>query len=129
LDDEACQKKEIVGILLTVTPMQLQHGNYVKYNNDMGIEVQSHHTSAADVKCFLSRHFQDKLALVSLRSTEGILGGGLDSKLQDAGPDVLQAWTDLMWEKYSQQDEFLGCADHLLAVLSKNRQRHNNKSG
>ncbi|KAI6774908.1 hypothetical protein HG530_001666 [Fusarium avenaceum] len=57
--------------------------------------------------------------LISLRSTEGILGGGLDSKLIDADSEVVEAWVDLMFEQYSEKEEYLGCADHLLAVLRK----------
>lgn len=85
----------------------------------MGLDAQGFHTSAADVKAFFARHFAGQLDLVDLRSTEGILGGGLDAKLQEAGPDVVKAWADLMWDEYSQKDEFLGCADHLLAVVRK----------
>lgn len=54
-----------------------------------------------------------------MRSAEGILGGGLDAKLEDAGPQVVQAWANLMYDEYSTREEFLGCADHLIAVLRR----------
>lgn len=81
--------------------------------------MQSFHTSAAEVRSFVARNFADSADLVELRSTEGILGGGLDAKLEEAGEETVRKWTDLMYEKYSTAEEFLGCADHLLAVLNK----------
>ncbi len=85
----------------------------------MGMEAQGYHTGAADAKAFFTTHFAGKVEFVDLRSTEGILGGSLDAKLEGAGADVVKAWADLMWDEYSQKDEFLGCADHLLAVIRK----------
>lgn len=83
------------------------------------MSVQGYHTCAADTRAFLELHFADKAELVELRSTEGILGGGLDAKLEGAGPEVVQAWANLMYEEYSLKEEFLGCADHLIAVLRR----------
>ncbi|KAI6265025.1 hypothetical protein MCOR28_008025 [Pyricularia oryzae] len=65
------------------------------------------------------KHFPKTLELISLRSTEGILGGGLDTALIDADAEVVRSWADLMLEKYSENEVHLGCADHLLAVLRR----------
>ncbi|XWX01627.1 hypothetical protein V2A60_009655 [Cordyceps javanica] len=97
----------------------LRSGRYDMFKESLGITVQSHHTCAADARAFLQGHFAHEAELVELRSTEGILGGGLDAKLEAAGPEVVQAWASLMYEEYSTKEEFLGCADHLIAVLRR----------
>ncbi|KAJ6780620.1 hypothetical protein PWT90_03504 [Aphanocladium album] len=97
----------------------LNDGKYDTFKESLGITVQGYHTCAADTRAFLGKHFADKAELIELRSTEGILGGGLDAKLEDAGPQVVQAWADLMYDEYSTKEEFLGCADHLIAVLRR----------
>lgn len=98
---------------------QLRDGKYDTYKDSLAMAVQGYHTCAADARDFLKRHFADTAELIDLRSTEGILGGGLDAKLADAGPGVVEAWANLMYDEYSQKEEFLGCADHLVAVLRR----------
>ncbi|KAJ1324616.1 methyltransferase domain-containing protein [Microdochium nivale] len=97
----------------------LASGRYERVNETMGTKAQSFHTNSSQVRHFFQLHFSDTLELISLRSTEGILGGSLDSKLIDADPQVVQAWADLMFEEYSEEERHLGCADHLLAVLRR----------
>ncbi|KAG5656062.1 hypothetical protein KAF25_001632 [Fusarium avenaceum] len=97
----------------------LADGRYERLNESLEAEVQSFHTDSGSIRGFFQRHFTDVAELISLRSTEGILGGGLDSKLIDADSEVVEAWVDLMFEQYSEKEEYLGCADHLLAVLRK----------
>ncbi|KAI6389521.1 hypothetical protein MCOR14_009332 [Pyricularia oryzae] len=72
-----------------------------------------------EIRHFFQKHFPKTLELISLRSTEGILGGGLDTALIDADAEVVRSWADLMLEKYSENEVHLGCADHLLAVLRR----------
>jgi hypothetical protein len=81
--------------------------------------VQSFHTRSGDARSFLVRNFSDLAELIELRSAEGILSGGLDAKLAEASDEVVQAWADLLFDKYSSNTEHLGCADHLLAVLRR----------
>jgi hypothetical protein len=88
-------------------------------NENLEPEVQSFHTNSDNIRRFFQRHFTDVAGLVSLRSTEGILGGGLDTKLVDADSEVVRVWADLLFKEYSEKEEHLGCADHLLAVLRK----------
>lgn len=76
-----------------------------------------------DVKSFFADNFANTLELVELRSQEGILGGNLDAALCKSQLQVLQAWADLMYEKYSTREEHLGSADHLIAVLKKRNYR------
>jgi SAM-dependent methyltransferase len=83
------------------------------------VEVQAFHTRSADVRGFFARYFHDVAELIELRAVEGILGGGLDAKLADAPDEVVQAWANLLFEKYSADREQLGCADHLLALLRR----------
>jgi hypothetical protein len=84
------------------------------------MQVQAFHTpGSADVRGFFTRYFDDVADLVELRAAEGILGGGLDAKLAEAPEEVVQAWADLLFEKYSVGAEQLGGADHLLAVLRR----------
>lgn len=102
---------------------KLQDGRYEKFKPGIG-NVHGFHTRVGDVRSFLANNllannFADTLELVELRSQEGILGGSLDATLSKAEPHVLQAWADLMYEKYSTGEEYLGCADHLVAVLRK----------
>ncbi|EGX88418.1 Methyltransferase type 11 [Cordyceps militaris CM01] len=97
----------------------LRSGRYDAFKESLGIAVQGYHTCAADTRAFLEKHFTKEAELVELRSTEGILGGGLDAKLEDAGPEVVQAWASLMYDEYSAKEEYLGCADHLIAVLRR----------
>ena len=74
--------------------------------------VQSFHTKLSWVDPFFERF--DSVELIEVRSTEGILGGGLDKNLGDfAG-----AWVDLMIRDYSE-GLHLGCADHVVVVLKK----------
>lgn len=68
---------------------------------------------------FFRDHFSDQAELIELRATEGILGGGLDAKLEAAGTETVNQWAQLMYEQFSTAEEYLGCADHLLAVLKK----------
>lgn len=96
----------------------LQDGRYEKLKPGVG-NVHSFHTQVGDVKSFFADNFAGTLELVELRSQEGILGGNLDAALSKSQPQVLQAWADLMYEKYSTGEEHLGCADHLIAVLKK----------
>ncbi|CAG9983579.1 unnamed protein product [Clonostachys byssicola] len=97
----------------------LTDGRYERLNESLEAQVQSFHTDSGSIRRFFQRHFADVAELVSLRSTEGILGGGLDAKLVDADIEVIRAWADLLFEQYSEKEEYLGCADHLLAVLRK----------
>ncbi|OAA70082.1 Methyltransferase type 11 [Akanthomyces lecanii RCEF 1005] len=97
----------------------LRDGKYDTFKESLGLSVQGYHTYAADARAFLQKHFADEAELIELRSTEGILGGGLDAKLEDAGPQVVQAWANLMYDEYSTKEEFLGCADHLIAILRR----------
>lgn len=83
------------------------------------MRVQSFHTRSGDIRRFFERHFDSMAELVDLRSAEGILGGGLDKTLADAADDVVQAWAGLLFENYSSDEAYLGCADHLLAVLRR----------
>ena len=94
-------------------------GRYERFNSALGIHVQGFHTQATAVREFFADNFANQVELIDLRSTEGILGGGLDSGLEKDGSETVQAWADLMFERYSTQEEFLGCADHLLAVIRK----------
>ncbi|PTB41701.1 hypothetical protein M441DRAFT_192737 [Trichoderma asperellum CBS 433.97] len=96
----------------------LQDGRYEKSKPGIG-NVHSFHTRVGDIKSFFADNFADTLELVELRSQEGILGGSLDAALSKSEPQVIQAWADLMYEKYSTGEEHLGCADHLVAVLKK----------
>lgn len=59
------------------------------------------------------------LHLVKLRSADGILGGGLDATLATSGDEIVQAWADLLFDGYSTSGQHLGCADHILATLSR----------
>ena len=79
--------------------------------------MQSYHTDAPSVRKFFDKHFSET-KLLDLRATEGLLGGGLDSKLEEAGEEAVQAWAQLLFDRFSG-DDYLGCADHLLAVLRK----------
>lgn len=97
---------------------QLQDGRYEKQKEGLG-QIQGFHTNASDVRSFLAKNFADSAELVELRSQEGILGGNLDAKLAQSDPRVMQAWADVMYDKYSTGEEYLGCADHLLATLRK----------
>lgn len=83
------------------------------------MHVQSFHTHAADVRDFFRQHFSTKAELIELRATEGILGGGLDAKLEAAGTETVNKWAKVMYEQFSTAEEYLGCADHLLAVIKK----------
>jgi hypothetical protein len=103
--------------------LQLTDGRYEKLGPD-GMAVQSFHTWPDDIRAFFAKHFADELELVELRSTEGILGGGLDATLaklgeSGGGDEVVQAWADLMFDHYSTGEQYLGCADHLLATLRR----------
>ncbi|KAF5599506.1 s-adenosyl-L-methionine-dependent methyltransferase [Fusarium pseudoanthophilum] len=97
----------------------LANGRYERLNENLEAEVQSFHTDSGSIREFFQHHFADVAELVSLRATEGILGGGLDAKLIDADSEVIEAWADLLFKDYSEKEEYLGCADHLLAVLRK----------
>ncbi|KAK7212048.1 hypothetical protein V2G26_019226 [Clonostachys chloroleuca] len=97
----------------------LTDGRYERLNENLEPEVQSFHTDSDGIRRFFQLHFTDVTELISLRSTEGILGGGLDAKLIDADSEVVRVWADLLFEQYSEKEEYLGCADHLLAVLRK----------
>ncbi|OAA56877.1 Methyltransferase type 11 [Cordyceps fumosorosea ARSEF 2679] len=97
----------------------LRTGRYESFKEALGVTAQGYHTCAADARAFLQSHFAGEAELVEMRSTEGILGGGLDAKLEEAGPEVVQAWADLMYQEYSTKEEFLGCADHLIAILRR----------
>lgn len=67
---------------------------------------------------FFKKHFSET-KLLDLRATEGLLGGGLDAKLEEAGgEETVQAWAQMLFDRFSGED-YLGCADHLLAVLRK----------
>ena len=102
-----------------VLKLQLASGRYARTNQAQGTTSQSFHTSSTHARQFLKQHFAGQAELVSLRSTEGILGGGLDAKLADAEPRVLKAWVDLMFDEFSEHERHLGGADHLLAVLRR----------
>ncbi|VUC22346.1 unnamed protein product [Clonostachys rosea] len=97
----------------------LADGRYQKLNESLTAGVQSFHTHSGDIRSFYARYFTDTFDFIELRSTEGILGGGLDAKLVDASSEIVQAWADLLFEKYSTNEEHLGCADHLLAVFRR----------
>ncbi|KAF5708043.1 Methyltransferase type 11 [Fusarium globosum] len=97
----------------------LADGRYERFNENNEAEVQSFHTDSGSIRGFFQHYFTHVAELISLRSTEGILGGGLDAKLADADSEVVQAWADLLFKEYSEKEEYLGCADHLLAVLRK----------
>ncbi|KAG9495618.1 hypothetical protein J7337_012172 [Fusarium musae] len=97
----------------------LANGRYERLNENLEVEVQSFHTDSGSIRQFFRHHFPDVAELIGLRSTEGILGGGLDAKLIDADGEVIEAWADLLFKDYSEKEEYLGCADHLLAVLRR----------
>ncbi|OAR01077.1 hypothetical protein LLEC1_05067 [Akanthomyces lecanii] len=80
---------------------QLRDGKYDAFKESLGLSVQGYHTCAADARAFLEKNFADEAELIELRSTEGILGGGLDAKLEDAGSHVVQAWVEHMYDQYS----------------------------
>ncbi|SPQ18441.1 17284d81-28a9-4d6e-a73b-8197293055e5 [Thermothielavioides terrestris] len=87
----------------------LSDGRYEKF--EPGQEkptVQSFHTHPDDVRAFFAKHFADSLQLVELRSTEGILGGGLDATLAKSSDEIVQAWADLLFESYSTKEQHLG---------------------
>jgi len=98
---------------------QLTDGRYEKFNESLRVNAQSFHTYSNVIREFFRRYFADVADLIALRSAEGILGGGLDAKLAEAPEEVVQAWSELMFEGFSTNEEHLGCADHLLAVLRK----------
>ncbi|KAF5963174.1 Methyltransferase type 11 [Fusarium bulbicola] len=105
---------------LTLAPDdQLANGRYESFNEGHEAEVQSFHTDSGSIRGFFRHYFTDVAELLSLHSTEGILGGGLDAKLIHADSEVIEAWADLLFKEYSKKEEYLGCADHLLAVLRK----------
>lgn len=83
------------------------------------MHAQSFHTHSRDIRNFFTRHFSGVADLIELLSTEGILGGRLDAKLAEASDEIIQAWADLLFNEYSRNEEHLGCADHLLAVLRR----------
>ncbi|GAB1312565.1 Methyltransferase type 11 [Madurella fahalii] len=97
----------------------LSDGRYEKSEPGQGITVQSFHTRPDDIRAFFSRQFADSLDLVELRSTEGILGGGLDATLAKSSDEIVHAWVDLLFDYYSTKEQYLGCADHLLATLRR----------
>ncbi|CVK94779.1 uncharacterized protein FMAN_13105 [Fusarium mangiferae] len=97
----------------------LADGRYERFNENNEAEVQSFHTDSGSIREFFQDYFTEVAELISLRSTEGILGGGLDAKLIDADGEIIRAWADLLFKEYSEKEEYLGCADHLLAVLRK----------
>ncbi|KAK4234348.1 S-adenosyl-L-methionine-dependent methyltransferase [Achaetomium macrosporum] len=94
-------------------------GRYEKSEPGQGKTVQSFHTRSGDIRAFFAKHFADSLDLVELRSTEGILGGGLDATLAKSSDEIVQAWADLLFDSYSVDAQHLGCADHLLATLRR----------
>ncbi|KAL7907564.1 S-adenosyl-L-methionine-dependent methyltransferase [Trichoderma velutinum] len=96
----------------------LQDGKYEKLKPGVG-NVHSFHTQVGNIRSFFADNFADTLELMELRSQEGILGGSLDAALSKSQPQVVQAWADLMYERYSTGEEHLGCADHLIAVIKK----------
>lgn len=75
----------------------LADGRYQKFDETLATDVQSFHTHSGDIRRFFQRHFADVADLVDLRSTEGILGGGLDAKLAEADSEVVRVWADLMF--------------------------------
>lgn len=79
--------------------------------------MQSYHTDAPSIRDFFARNFA-QLDLVEMRAAEGLLGGGLDAKLVEADQETVRAWADMMFERFDGR-EYLGCADHLLAVVRK----------
>lgn len=83
------------------------------------MHTQSFHTHSSDIRSFFSRNFSGSGDLIELLSTEGILGGGLDTKLAEGSDEIIQAWADLLFNEYSRKEEHLGCADHLLAILRR----------
>ncbi|KND87750.1 hypothetical protein TOPH_07592 [Tolypocladium ophioglossoides CBS 100239] len=97
----------------------LTDGRYEKFDSRIGTAVQSFHTRPVDIRSFFARNFSDSLDFIELRSTEGILGGGLDTTLAKSSDELVQAWASLLFDKYSTNEEHLGCADHLLAVLRR----------
>ncbi|KAH6626732.1 S-adenosyl-L-methionine-dependent methyltransferase [Chaetomium sp. MPI-SDFR-AT-0129] len=94
-------------------------GRYEKSEPGLGQTVQSFHTRPDDIRAFFASNFADSLELLELRSTEGILGGGLDATLAKSSDEVVQVWADLMFDGFSTKEQHLGCADHLLATLRR----------
>lgn len=105
--------------LLTRFNYQLIDGRYEKSEPGLGKTAQSFHTRPDDIREFFASQFADSLELLELRSTEGILGGGLDSTLAKSSDEIVQVWADLMFDGFSTKERHLGCADHLLATLRK----------
>ncbi|KAL2017759.1 hypothetical protein VTK56DRAFT_1677 [Thermocarpiscus australiensis] len=95
----------------------LSDGCYEKSEPGQGKTVQSFHTHPRYIRNFFDKYFADSLELVELRSTEGILGGGLDVTLAKSSNKIVHAWADLLFDSYSTDEEHLGCADHILATL------------
>ncbi|TLD08962.1 uncharacterized protein PgNI_07829 [Pyricularia grisea] len=82
-------------------------GRYEKLNEANVATSQSFHTNSDEIRHFFHKHFSNTLEMISLRSTEGILGGGLDKALIDADADVVQSWADLMFKEYSEMEMHL----------------------
>lgn len=105
--------------LSRLTNLQLSDGRYEKSEPGQAKTVQSFHTRPDDIRSFFGKHFSGSLDLVELRSTEGILGGGLDATLAKSTNEIVQAWADLLFDSYSMNEHHLGCADHILATLRR----------
>ncbi|KAH7103124.1 hypothetical protein BKA62DRAFT_749172 [Auriculariales sp. MPI-PUGE-AT-0066] len=94
----------------------LTDGRYLKLGPTANDYRSSHHVGTPAEVHQLVEEAGGKV--VELLGVEGILGGGLDSKLVDADEDILQAWVRVM-RGLARDERNLGAADHWLAVIEK----------
>lgn len=94
----------------------LADGRYLKLGPTANDYRSSHHVGTpAEVRQLVE---EAGGKVVELLGVEGILGGGLDSKLVDADEDILQAWVKVM-RRLARDECNLGAADHWLVVIEK----------
>lgn len=75
----------------------------------------SYHALPSEVRDLISSI--PELTLRELRGCEGLLGGGLDKKVNELSDDEFQAWVQLILET-GMDEAGLSNSDHLLAVTS-----------
>ncbi|TDL27288.1 S-adenosyl-L-methionine-dependent methyltransferase [Rickenella mellea] len=90
----------------------LRSGHYVRRGER---NAESFHASLSEIQPLIERAGGTVLEIVGV---EGILGGGLDKFMAEAGDHVIQAWLHLM-KDLGRRPENLGNADHWLAVIRK----------
>jgi hypothetical protein len=75
----------------------------------------SYHALPSEIRDLISSI--PELTLRELRGCEGLLGGGLDKKVNELPDDEFQAWVQLILET-GMDEAGLSNSDHLLAVTS-----------